>query len=266
MKGILPVATMKRFRPAVLISARNAFASIFITFYISATVEVDFVIACQLCFRNILPSTGTANPVSSRHLMSLPVIEPCSSERDSYLEVRERLTFKTIDRSGQYVSFIARKRHRNQPLFMMFNHDNSIDNTTILSGTDIPESENDTNTRNFALENDMTKFDSVKFFDDLQRSGGAGTNDTNTEEKEDAVSAVMIGAIGFYKKVISPALPPACRFVPTCSSYGVQAIQEFGPAKGLILIAWRILRCTPVGGRGYDPPKWPPVFYTFSSY
>lgn len=50
-------------------------------------------------------------------------------------------------------------------------------------------------------------------------------------------------------------IPLACRFQPTCSQYGVQAIEEFGPEKGVILTAWRILRCTPFGGRGYDPPK-----------
>ena len=47
---------------------------------------------------------------------------------------------------------------------------------------------------------------------------------------------------------------------------GVQAIQEFGPAKGGILTAWRLLRCSPFGGRGYDPPKWPPVPYNYGSY
>jgi uncharacterized protein len=80
------------------------------------------------------------------------------------------------------------------------------------------------------------------------------------------MSSSMIGAIGFYKYWISPLLPPACRFVPTCSMYGIQAIKEFGPNKGAILTAWRILRCSPFGGKGYDPPKWPPVFYTYSSY
>jgi uncharacterized protein len=80
------------------------------------------------------------------------------------------------------------------------------------------------------------------------------------------MSSSMIGAIGFYKFWISPLLPPACRFVPTCSMYGIQAIKEFGPNKGAILTAWRILRCSPFGGKGYDPPKWPPVFYTYSSY
>ena len=80
------------------------------------------------------------------------------------------------------------------------------------------------------------------------------------------VSSAMVATIGFYKNFISPLLPPACRFVPTCSQYGVQAIEEFGPAKGAVLTAWRLLRCSPFGGKGYDPPKWPPVPYTFSSY
>ncbi|KAG7337547.1 hemolytic domain containing protein [Nitzschia inconspicua] len=89
--------------------------------------------------------------------------------------------------------------------------------------------------------------------------------ETTTKEPSE-VSVAMIGAIGFYKNFISPLLPPACRFVPTCSQYGVQAIQEFGPTKGAILTTWRLLRCSPLGGKGYDPPKWPPVPYTYSSY
>ena len=79
--------------------------------------------------------------------------------------------------------------------------------------------------------------------------------------EEDALSLGMVSAIGFYKQFISPLLPPACRFLPTCSQYGVQAIKEFGPAKGGILTGWRILRCSPFGGKGYDPPRWPPVSY-----
>lgn len=86
------------------------------------------------------------------------------------------------------------------------------------------------------------------------------------EKSSKVVSAGMVGAIGFYKNFISPLLPPACRFLPTCSQYGVQAIEEFGPEKGLILTAWRLMRCSPFGGRGYDPPKWPPVAYNYGSY
>ena len=84
--------------------------------------------------------------------------------------------------------------------------------------------------------------------------------------KEGRMTAGMTGAIGFYKGWISPILPPACRFVPTCSQYGVQAIQEFGPAKGALLTAWRLMRCSPLGGKGYDPPRWPPVPYNYASY
>eukprot|EP01035_Chromulina_nebulosa_P016971 gene16971-22467_t len=56
-------------------------------------------------------------------------------------------------------------------------------------------------------------------------------------------------------------MPPNCRFLPTCSSYGIEAIDKFGPLKGFILTAWRILRCNPTGGSGYDPPVWPPPNY-----
>lgn len=80
------------------------------------------------------------------------------------------------------------------------------------------------------------------------------------------LTSAMVSTIGIYKNFISPLLPPACRFVPTCSQYGVQAIEEFGPTKGAVLTAWRLLRCSPFGGKGYDPPRWPPVEYTYSSY
>ncbi|KAL7508943.1 hypothetical protein ACHAWX_000740 [Stephanocyclus meneghinianus] len=94
----------------------------------------------------------------------------------------------------------------------------------------------------------------------------AKENKPKVEVEREIMSSSMIIAIGFYKKWISPLLPPACRFLPTCSQYGVQAIQEFGPTKGVILTAWRLARCSPLGGKGYDPPKWPPVSYTYGSY
>mmetsp|Transcript_270 Transcript_270/g.365 ORF Transcript_270/g.365 Transcript_270/m.365 type:complete len:219 (+) Transcript_270:79-735(+) len=95
---------------------------------------------------------------------------------------------------------------------------------------------------------------------------GNDTEGSMSKPDDMVVSASMVGTIGFYKNFISPLLPPACRFLPTCSQYGVQAIEEFGPSKGVALIAWRLLRCSPFGGRGYDPPKWPPVSYTYGSY
>ncbi len=94
-------------------------------------------------------------------------------------------------------------------------------------------------------------------------SKGASESD---KSRKNMTSTAMISVLGVYKNFISPLLPPACRFVPTCSQYGVQAIERFGPEKGVILIAWRLLRCSPIGGKGYDPPKWPPVPFTYSSY
>lgn len=59
--------------------------------------------------------------------------------------------------------------------------------------------------------------------------------------------------IHFYRKCISPLTPPACRFTPTCSQYAIEALKKHGPVKGLALAVWRILRCNPWGGSGYDP-------------
>jgi putative membrane protein insertion efficiency factor len=92
------------------------------------------------------------------------------------------------------------------------------------------------------------------------------SSNDNPPKSTEPMSAAMIASIGVYKNFISPLLPPACRFLPTCSQYGVQAIEEFGPCQGSILTAWRLLRCSPIGGKGYDPPKWPPVSYWYSSY
>lgn len=57
----------------------------------------------------------------------------------------------------------------------------------------------------------------------------------------------------FYQRCISPFMPPSCRFTPTCSEYARQALKKHGPIKGLALAIWRILRCNPWGGSGYDP-------------
>ncbi len=64
---------------------------------------------------------------------------------------------------------------------------------------------------------------------------------------------VMIRLIRGYQKFISPQFPPSCRFVPTCSSYAIQAIERFGVFRGGWLTIRRLLRCHPWGGHGYDP-------------
>jgi len=64
---------------------------------------------------------------------------------------------------------------------------------------------------------------------------------------------VLLLLIGGYRRWISPALPPACRFTPTCSAYAAEAIERYGAAKGTWLAVRRLLRCHPFGGSGYDP-------------
>ncbi len=56
-----------------------------------------------------------------------------------------------------------------------------------------------------------------------------------------------------YQAGISPLLPGACRFTPTCSEYARQAIESHGPLRGVWLALRRLLRCHPFGGAGYDP-------------
>ena len=70
--------------------------------------------------------------------------------------------------------------------------------------------------------------------------------------KKIAISPFVL-LIRFYQVCISPLKPASCRFTPTCSQYGLQAFRKHGPVKGLILTTWRILRCNPWGGSGYDP-------------
>ncbi len=68
-----------------------------------------------------------------------------------------------------------------------------------------------------------------------------------------ALGRLIILFIKFYKKTISPLLPTACRYTPTCSEYMIQAITIHGVWKGIYLGTKRILRCHPWGSCGYDP-------------
>ena len=67
------------------------------------------------------------------------------------------------------------------------------------------------------------------------------------------VRNAVLGLIRFYRRGISPATPPACRFTPSCSAYAEEAIEKYGTGKGGWLALRRILRCNPFGGKGYDP-------------
>lgn len=64
---------------------------------------------------------------------------------------------------------------------------------------------------------------------------------------------LLLGLIKFYRKYISPMTPPACRFHPTCSQYGLEAIETHGAMKGGYLTVKRILKCHPFHPGGFDP-------------
>ncbi len=67
------------------------------------------------------------------------------------------------------------------------------------------------------------------------------------------ITYILILPIRLYQIVISPLLPPSCRYTPTCSVYSIEAIKKHGPIKGGLLALKRILSCNPRGGSGYDP-------------
>ncbi|CAN1849705.1 UPF0161 protein At3g09310 [Linum perenne] len=77
------------------------------------------------------------------------------------------------------------------------------------------------------------------------------------EEKEKSVGVkAALSVLRFYKREISPLLPRSCRYVPTCSEYSMIAYNKYGFSKGTILTVWRLCRCNPLGGTGFDPPRW----------
>ena len=84
-----------------------------------------------------------------------------------------------------------------------------------------------------------------------------------SNDNNNIYNSKMISTIKWYKSTISPLMPKNCRFLPTCSSYGIEALEKYGNTKGLILTTWRIIRCNPTGGYGYDPVQWPPVNYFY---
>ncbi len=67
------------------------------------------------------------------------------------------------------------------------------------------------------------------------------------------LARALIAAIRFYRKGISPLKPPVCRFHPTCSGYGQEAIEKYGAARGGWLLVKRLARCQPLCKGGFDP-------------
>lgn len=67
------------------------------------------------------------------------------------------------------------------------------------------------------------------------------------------IGRILVALVHGYQRFVSPSTPPACRFYPSCSVYAVEAIQRYGPWRGVILATRRLLRCHPFHPGGYDP-------------
>jgi putative membrane protein insertion efficiency factor len=74
----------------------------------------------------------------------------------------------------------------------------------------------------------------------------------------------VMGLIKGYQLVISPLLGPSCKYYPSCSHYGLEAVRRHGALRGSVMAGWRVLRCNPWSNGGVDevPPKGHPIFRT----
>jgi putative membrane protein insertion efficiency factor len=78
-------------------------------------------------------------------------------------------------------------------------------------------------------------------------------NSTHGEHAFDVWQHIAFGLLRAYKLAVSPLLPSACRYVPTCSDYATEAVERRGAVYGILLALWRVLRCHPFATGGYDP-------------
>ena len=67
-----------------------------------------------------------------------------------------------------------------------------------------------------------------------------------------AIRTIATAPVRFYQRAISPGIPARCKYYPSCSEYAVQAIRRYGVLRGVVLAAWRILRCNPWSHGGVD--------------
>lgn len=75
-----------------------------------------------------------------------------------------------------------------------------------------------------------------------------------------AARELVAAPIELYRRLISPLIPRRCKYEPTCSRYAQQAVREYGILRGLLLAAWRLLRCNPWSHGGLDPVEAQRIF------
>jgi putative membrane protein insertion efficiency factor len=79
------------------------------------------------------------------------------------------------------------------------------------------------------------------------------------DQREKILRLIAVGAIAIYRAAVSPVIHaingPACRFEPSCSVYARDAIARYGIIRGGIMAIWRVARCNPMGGHGFDPVR-----------
>lgn len=89
------------------------------------------------------------------------------------------------------------------------------------------------------------------------RPGGAPAEPRAVARETDAgpgiAATIALLPIRFYRRFVSPALGRRCRYYPSCSAYAEEAVRELGAFRGMILAAWRVLRCNPFSNGGLDP-------------
>ena len=74
------------------------------------------------------------------------------------------------------------------------------------------------------------------------------------------MTALLTAPIRLYQRFISPGFPRRCKYEPTCSAYAVEALRTHGLLRGVVLAAWRLLRCNPFSHGGHDPVSAQKVF------
>ena len=74
------------------------------------------------------------------------------------------------------------------------------------------------------------------------------------------IRSIAVAPIVLYRYLVSPLIPRRCKYEPTCSSYALEAIRQYGILRGFVLAGWRLLRCNPWSYGGYDPVEAQRVF------